>query len=214
MTAISDYLNSSLEWIQLQGIWAPILFVIVFVVATVAFAPASILSLGAGAVFGLVEGVILVSIASTITAATSFLISRYLLRGWVERQLADRPRFRAIDQAIRHEGWKMVALLRMTPILPFGLQNYGLGLTGISFWQSTFASWLGLLPAIILLVYTGSVAKVAASGTSNAQKIFYSIGFIIAIAVVVRITKIATRAVSRQIELEKNAASGPPDETD
>lgn len=210
MPEVTNFLNASLNWIEMQGIWAPILFILIFVIITLAFAPASILTIGAGAVFGFTKGVILASLASTITAAISFLISRYLLRNWVEKKLASRPRFRAIDQAIAHEGWKMVALLRMTPLIPFGMQNYGLGLTGVSFWQATFASWLGLLPAICLLVYTGTIAQVVSTGTTTLQKIAYALGLIIALITVARISKIATRALARQLELEKISATLKP----
>lgn len=189
-----------LEWVQQQGIWAPVLFVLVYIGATVAFIPGSILTLSGGAIFGVVKGVALVSIASTTTAAISFLLGRFALRGWVSRKLVERPRFKAIDDAISREGWKMVFLLRLVPVFPFALLNYAIGLTGVRFWPAIFASWLGMLPATILYVYLGSLAKVATQETTTAQKVLYGVGLVATIVVTVWITRIAKRALSEKLQ--------------
>ncbi len=189
-----------LDWVQAQGIWAPVLFVLLYVGATVAFVPGSILTLSAGAIFGLVEGTLLVSVASTLAAAVSFLLGRFALRNWIDKKLKDKPKFKAIDEAVGREGWKMIMLLRLSPVFPFTFLNYALGLTKIGFWQAVGASWIGMLPVTILYVYLGSIAKVAASETTTSQKVFYGIGLVATIIVTVWITKIAKRALSGKID--------------
>jgi len=188
-----------LEWIQQQGLWAPVLFVLVYVGAAVGFVPGSILTLSGGAIFGVVKGVALVSVASTSAAAISFLLGRFALRGWISRKLSDRPRFKAIDEAVSREGWKMVLLLRLSPVFPFTLLNYGLGLTGIRFWPAILASWIGMLPGTILYVYLGSLAKVATQETTPAQKILYAVGLLATLIATIWITRIAKRALSEKL---------------
>ncbi len=191
-----------LDWIQQQGIWAPVLFVLIYSGAATAFIPASILTLSAGAIFGVAKGAALVWIASTTAAAVSFLLGRFALRGWIEKKLSHKPSFKAIDEAVAREGWKMVLLLRLSPVFPFALLNYGLGLTKIRFWPAMFASWVGMLPATILYVYLGSIAKVATGETTTAQKVLYGVGLLATLIVTIWITKIAKRALSGKLPSE------------
>lgn len=197
-----------LEWVQHQGIWAPVLFVLIYIGATVAFIPGSILTISGGAIFGVVKGVALVSVASTTAAAISFLLGRFALRGWISRKLSDRPRFKAIDAAVSREGWKMVILLRLSPVFPFTLLNYALGLTGIRFWPAILASWVGMLPGTILYVYVGSLAKVATQETTLAQKILYGVGLLATLIVTIWITRIAKRAISGKLPPSSPAMPG------
>ena len=189
-----------LEWIQQQGIWAPVFFVLIYAGAATAFIPGSILTLSAGAIFGVAKGVALVSIASTSAAAISFLLGRFALRGWIEKKLSHKPAFKVIDEAVAREGWKMVLLLRLSPVFPFALLNYGLGLTKIRFWPAIFASWVGMLPGTILYVYLGSIAKVATGETTTAQKVLYGVGLLATLVVTVWITKIAKGALGRRLD--------------
>lgn len=197
---MQDTMQAILDWVQQQGIWAPILFILVYAGAAVAFIPGSILTLSAGAIFGVVKGAALVSVASTTAAAISFLLGRFALRGWIERKLAHKPAFKAIDEAVAREGWKMVLLLRLSPVFPFSLLNYGLGLTRIGFWPALLASWIGMMPGTILYVYLGSIAKVAAGETTTARKALYAVGLLATLAVTVWITRIAKRALSGKLE--------------
>lgn len=193
-------MQSVLDWIQSQGIWAPVLFVFVYAVAAVAFVPGSVLTLSAGAIFGVVKGVALVSLGSTGAAAISFLLGRFALRGWIEKKLSHKPAFKAIDEAVAREGWKMVLLLRLSPVFPFTLLNYGLGLTKIGFWPAVLASWIGMLPGTILYVYLGSIAQVATGETTTAQKILYGVGLLATLIVTVWITRIAKRALAGKLD--------------
>jgi uncharacterized membrane protein YdjX (TVP38/TMEM64 family) len=189
-----------LDWVAAQGIWAPVLLVFTYAGAAVAFVPGSLLTLSAGAVFGVVKGVALVSLGSTLAAAISFLLGRFALRGWIVKKLAHKPAFKAIDDAVTREGWRMVFLLRLSPVFPFALLNYGLGLTNIRFWPAVLASWAGMLPATILYVYLGSLAQVATQETTTAQKILYAAGLLATLIVTIRITKIARRALTSKID--------------
>jgi uncharacterized membrane protein YdjX (TVP38/TMEM64 family) len=194
-----------LDWVAAQGIWAPVLFIIVYAVAAVGFVPGSILTLSAGAIFGVVQGTALVSVASTLAAVISFLLGRFALRGWIEKKLSHKPTFKTIDEAVGREGWKIVLLLRLSPVFPFALLNYSLGLTNIRFCPAMIASWVGMLPGTILYVYLGSLAQVAAQETTTAQKVLYGVGLLATLIVTVRITKIAKRALSSKIDAPPNS---------
>jgi uncharacterized membrane protein YdjX (TVP38/TMEM64 family) len=197
-------LQQILDWVADQGVWAPVIFIIVYAGGAVAFVPGSILNLSAGAIFGVIQGTVLVSIASTLAAAISFILSRFALRGWIEKKLTHKPAFKTIDEGVGREGWKIVLLLRLSPVFPFTLLNYSLGLTNIRFWPAMIASWVGMLPGTILYVYLGSLAQVATQETTTAQKILYGVGLIATLIVTVRITRIAKRALSSKIDGSPN----------
>jgi len=189
------------RWLEDLGGWGPLAFVAGYVVATVAFAPGSILTLAAGALFGLTRGVLLVFIGATLGAAASFLVARYLARRAVERRLQGNPRFRAIDRAIAGQGRRIVFLLRLSPIVPFNLLNYGLGLTSVRFIDYLVAS-IGMLPGTVLYVYygrvAGDVAVLAAGGAPARGAGHYAVlalGLAATIAVTALLTRIARRAL-------------------
>jgi len=94
------------------------------VAATVLFLPGSILTLGAGVVFGVVKGALIVSVSATLGATATFLVGRYVARDAIARKIDGNPRFKAIDQAVAREGWKIVGLTRLSPVFPFNLLNY------------------------------------------------------------------------------------------
>jgi uncharacterized membrane protein YdjX (TVP38/TMEM64 family) len=121
--------------------------------------PGSALTPGAGLVYGTFIGVLIVSPASVLGATGSFLIARYFARDWVERRLRVYPKFSAIDRAVEKQGFKVVLLMRLQPVLPFVLLNYALGLTRVRLRDYVVASWIGMLPATIVYVYIGSALK-------------------------------------------------------
>jgi uncharacterized membrane protein YdjX (TVP38/TMEM64 family) len=199
---VAAWFESLNAWVRGQGWWAPFVFGAVYVAATVLFLPGSVLTLAAGAIFGVVRGTIIVSIASTTGAALSFLIARYVLREWVTRRLATNARFTAIDHAIGREGAKIVLLLRLSPVVPFNALNYLLGLTAVRFLTATLASWIGMLPATVVFVYLGSAGRAGlaaasgASGETDWLKLFvYGAGFVATLAVSVIVARIARRAL-------------------
>ncbi|HET7321726.1 MAG TPA: TVP38/TMEM64 family protein, partial [Longimicrobiaceae bacterium] len=139
-----------------------------YAVATVAFVPGSVLTLAAGALFGLVDGVVYVFLGALVGSSAAFLTARYLARRPVERRLARDPRFAAVDGAVGREGWKIVFLLRLSPLFPYTLLNYALGLTRVRF-RDYLAAAPGMIPGIVLYVYAGRVAGDAAALAAGAR---------------------------------------------
>src|SRR6476659_6231415 len=121
---VQDLLKATLDWIGKLGPLGPVIFVGLYVVATVLFIPGSVLTLGAGAVFGVVLGSVCVSIGATLGATAAFLVGRYIAREAIARKLEKNARCAAIDGAVANEGWKIVLLTRLSPVFPFTLLNY------------------------------------------------------------------------------------------
>jgi uncharacterized membrane protein YdjX (TVP38/TMEM64 family) len=101
------------------------MFILMYIVVAVLLVPASILTFGAGIVFGMVYGSLYVMLAATAASTSAFLIGRHFARGWVERKLGNNEKFKLLDEATAREGWKIVALVRLAPVFPFGLMSYG-----------------------------------------------------------------------------------------
>jgi uncharacterized membrane protein YdjX (TVP38/TMEM64 family) len=189
------------------GVWGPAVFAVVYVLGAVLFVPGSALTLAAGAVFGLAKGTAVVSIAATTAAAVSFLVARYLARDAVGAWASRNPKFGAIDQAIGKGGWRIIALLRLSPAVPFSLGNYLFGLTSIRFWPYAVTSWVAMLPGTFMFVYLGYAGRAglsAASGTeagkSPAQWALLVVGLVATVVVTVYVTRIARRAVAESTD--------------
>ncbi|AFY47955.1 hypothetical protein Nos7524_2104 [Nostoc sp. PCC 7524] len=198
-------LRQALQRIDSLGTWGAIAFILLYIIATVAFLPGSILTLGAGVVFGVVWGSIYVFIGATLGATAAFLVGRYLARGLVARKIADNKKFAAIDQAVGREGLKIVLLTRLSPIFPFNLLNYAFGITGVSL-QDYFLASVGMIPGTIMYVYIGSLAgNLAMIGTENqptnptAQWAIRIIGFLATVAVTIYVTRIARKALEEEV---------------
>lgn len=193
-------LRDALDSIAGLGAWGPVLFIAVYVVAAVLFIPGSVLTLGAGALFGVVWGSIYVSIGATLGATAAFLVGRYLARGWVAKKIEGNASFAAIDGAVADEGWKIVGLTRLSPVFPFTLLNYAFGLTRVKLRNYVLASWIGMMPGTVMYVYIGSLARVGAKGQekSPAEWALYGVGLLASIAVTIFITRIARRALAQR----------------
>ena len=190
-------------WIDGLGAWGPIVMAAIYVVATVLFVPGTILTLAAGALFGLVIGTVTVSVGSTLGAACAFLIARYLARDKVASMAHRNRKFGAIDRAIGEGGWKIVALLRLSPAIPFNVQNYLYGLTPVRFWPYVLTSWLAMMPGTFLYVYLGHITG-AAIGDSRqrgaAEWLMLAVGLLATAAVTVYITLLARRKLRDQMD--------------
>ncbi|MEO6807769.1 MAG: TVP38/TMEM64 family protein, partial [Isosphaeraceae bacterium] len=195
------------ETIKGFGPWSPLAFGLIYIVAVLAMVPGSALTVAVGAMFGLVVGTATVSLASTIGAALAFLIARYLARNSVEARARRDPRFAAIDRAIGANGWKIVALLRLSPAVPFNLQNYLYGLTAIGFWPYIVTSWIAMLPGTFLYVYIGLLSRAgldAATGSTSkgrtpAEWVWIVIGLLATVAATLYVTRLARRAIDDQV---------------
>lgn len=157
---VAAWIDAFRVWVKQQGLLGHLFFIAIYVVAAVVLAPASALTLAAGFAFGL-AGFPTVVIGATLGAGAAFLIGRYLARGWVERQMAGSPTFRAIDKAIESEGWKIVGLMRLSPLVPFNLQNYFFGATKVGFWPYLITTLVGIMPGTLLYVWIGSLGASA-----------------------------------------------------
>ena len=200
-----ELLRNALEWVDSLGAVGAIAFMLIYIVATVAFLPGSILTLGAGVVFGVVLGSIYVFIGATIGAALAFLVGRYFARGWISKKIAGNDKFAAIDRAVGEEGFKIVLLTRLSPVFPFNLLNYGLGVTGVSFKDYVLAS-VGMIPGTIMYVYLGSlagnIATIGGAEQPTNPTITWAIriiGFIATVAVTLYVTKVARKALDESI---------------
>ena len=196
-------LQQALEWIESLGSIGAIAFIGIYIIATIAFLPAFILTLGAGVLFGVGWGSVYVFIGATLGAIAAFLVGRYLVRDWVAKKIAGNDKFSAIDRAVGKEGLKIVLLTRLSPIFPFNLLNYAFGVTGVSIKDYIIGS-IGMIPGTMMFVYIGSLAgSVALIGTETAptnptlQWTIRIVGFIATIAVTIYITRIAKQALSQ-----------------
>lgn len=200
---LREFLRTALDWVEGLGGWGVLAFVLMYVVASVLFLPASALTLGAGALYGVARGSLIVSLASTLAATAAFLIGRHLAREAVARRIGGHPTFAALDRAVADEGWKIVLLTRLSPLFPFNLLNYGFGLTRVRLAHYVVASWIGMMPGTVLYVWLGALAGDGAVGRerSPAEWALYGVGLLATVIVTVLITRLARRALDRKIHV-------------
>jgi uncharacterized membrane protein YdjX (TVP38/TMEM64 family) len=202
-----DAVVSFLEWVQGIGPWGAVLFAAAYVPAAVLFLPGSLLTLGAGFVFGLAKGTIIASLGSTAGAAAAFMAARSLAHDWVASHVAQRPTLAAIGRAVETDGFKIVLLTRLSPVFPYNLLNYGYGLTSVPFRTYVIASWVGMLPGTIMYVYLGSAANSLAtllSGEtprSTGGQALFVLGLAATVAVTIIVTRRARRALNEIVPL-------------
>jgi len=199
------YVPRFAQWVEGLGVWGPVVFILGYAVAAVAFIPGSLLTLAAGAIFGLAKGTVYTLIGATLGASAAFLVARYGARRAIEKRIAGNARFAAIDRAVGREGFKIVALLRLSPIFPFNLLNYSLGLTKVSFLQYLAAS-IAMLPGTLLYVYYGKAAGslAALAGGAKTEKgtaswVLLGIGLAATILVTTFVTRLAGKALRQEI---------------
>ena len=202
---LGGYIPRFAAWVETLGVWGPIMFVLGYAAATVAFVPGSLLTMASGAIFGLGKGTVLVFLGATLGTALAFLIARYGARSRIEAKLEDKPRFAVIDRAVAKSGLKIVFLLRLSPAFPYNLLNYALGLTSVKFRDYLVASF-GMLPGTFLYVYYGKVIGSLAAVTGGAEVeggaerwLLIGVGLVATIAVTTIVTRIARRALAEEV---------------
>lgn len=196
---IRAWLEAFKHYVATLGPLGWILYALAYALCCVLFVPASILTLSAGAIFGVVKGSIIVIAGATLGAALSFLLARTVMRKRIEAMTASNAKFRALDQAITSEGWKIVALVRCSVVFPFTYINYAFGLTGIAFGPYVLATFFGIIPTTVAFVYLGDAAGTAATATKaqTTALIVKIAGGLIALGVSLFVARIATRAIKR-----------------
>ncbi len=202
---LGGYVPAFAAWVDELGFWGPAVFVAGYAAATLAFVPGSILTMAAGAIFGLAKGTLLVFFGATLGSTLSFLVARYVARGAIERRLADRPRFQAIDRAASRHGLKIIFLLRLSPVFPYNLLNYGLGLTRVKLRDYVLAAF-GMVPGTFLYVYYGKAlgSLAAVAGGAAPEKglgdwLLLGVGLAATVAVTVIVARIAKRALAEEV---------------
>jgi len=190
---IDDWLLGLVQWVRAVGAGG----VAVYVAATLLLLPGSAVSV--------------------VAASLAFVLGRTVARGWVARRMSSAPRFAAVDQAIGESGLKIVLLLRLSPLFPFNLLNYGLGLTRVRFRDYVLGSFLGMLPGTALYVYLGSLVTSTSellsgrsSGPGAARQALYWVGLGATVVVTVLVTTIARRALDRAITTPASEPSSAP----
>ncbi len=195
------FLDRFVEWVEGLGALGPVVFILGYMAATVAFIPGSVLTLAAGAIFGLGQGVVYVMIGATAGASLAFLLARSVAREAIAQRVAGNPRFAAIDRAVGREGFKIVVLLRLSPVFPFNMLNYGLGLTNVRFADYVAAS-IGMLPGSLLYTYSGFLAgdivRLAGNVGPERGPGYYAV-VALGLAATVAVTTIVTRTARRAI---------------
>jgi uncharacterized membrane protein YdjX (TVP38/TMEM64 family) len=152
-------------WVAGLGIWAPIGFVLLYGIATVAMVPGSIFDLAGGALFGPYFGSLIDLAGGTLGAALSFLVARYVAQEWV--QVRSGPRLQAVMRSVDADGWQFVAFVRLVPIFPYSVMNYLLGLTRIPFHHYLVATVVFMAPSTVVYTYVGHASRAAIAGDTD-----------------------------------------------
>jgi uncharacterized membrane protein YdjX (TVP38/TMEM64 family) len=198
----APWVSDLFHWLREAGVAGMLVYVAVFAVAAICFVPGSILTVGAGVAYGLVWGTVIASLAGSAAATAAFVVSRTVARDRVARWVAGDPRVEALDAAIGDHGLKLVILVRLSPLIPFNLLNYALGVTRVRLRDYALGTFIGLLPVTLLYVYLGSLAgelAAIARGTTSAGPLRHTvsaIGLAATIAATVYVTRLARRALA------------------
>jgi pyruvate/2-oxoglutarate dehydrogenase complex dihydrolipoamide dehydrogenase (E3) component/uncharacterized membrane protein YdjX (TVP38/TMEM64 family) len=204
------------NYVQSLGPFGPLVVIVAYIICTVFFIPGSAITVGSGTLFGLMTGFLVVVVGANLGALCSFLLARTFLREKVARWADGNPKFRSLDQAIGKQGFKMVLLTRLSPVFPFVLLNYFLGLTAVRTHAYVLANLIGMLPATFLFVYIGAAARDAIAGRMDTAADFYQqilkyVGLLATVAVVVVVTRIARKALREAEQTQEGGAvAGKP----
>ncbi len=197
------------EIVRESGAWGIALFAVVYVMCTVALLPASVLTMAAGFVYGPLYGLLVVVPAATLGATGAFLLGRTALRGWIRKKIGRSPRAQSLDRAVGREGFTLVFLLRLSPLVPFNVLNYALSLSAISAGRYVLATFLGIIPGTWLYVYLGSLVTEAARLSTSAtphtplRTVLYATGLAATVIAVVVSGRLARRALAGAVPSEK-----------
>ncbi len=197
---VKDWVKSFSDYVQTLGPLGIALFIAVYAVGTVLFLPGWIFTVAAGLVFGVIGGSAVALSGALIGASLAFLCGRYLVRDRVKSATKGNRKFEAIDKAIGDEGWKVVGLLRLSPLIPFNLSNYFYGVTAVGFWPYFAASAVGMLPGTVLYAYLGAAGKAGLSGGSDSSPLKYVLlgaGLLATIVVTILVSRAAKKALKK-----------------
>ncbi len=198
---VREWIRDFVGWVQQLGPIGVIIFIIAYALATALSLPGWIFTVSAGVIYGIIGGTLVALCGAVIGAALAFLVARYFLRQNIEEITQRNPRFAAIDKAIGKNGWKIVGLLRLSPLIPFNLSNYFYGITSISFGAYVLVSAVGMIPGTLLYAYLGAIGQTGISGGPSLhnkwQFVLLTVGLIATIAVTILVSRIATNALKK-----------------
>ncbi|KNA15424.1 hypothetical protein SOVF_098400 [Spinacia oleracea] len=208
---VEKILRDFLLWVdQNLGSWGPLVLAVAYIPLTILAVPASVLTLGGGYLYGLLLGFVADSIGATLGATAAFLLGRTIGRSFVISKIKDYPKFRAVAIAIQRSGFKIVFLLRLVPLLPFNILNYLLSVTPVSLWEYILASWLGMLPITLALVYAGTTLKDLSDIThgwhefSPSHWVFLVASVVVSVILMICVTKVAKSALEKALAENEN----------
>ena len=158
---IVDWLAAIQQRVMHLGAWSAICYPLLYASCNVLLLPGGVLSIGGGFFFGLWWGFLIVLVGNVTGAAISFLISRTIGRRWFRSHLLRNPRLRALEPAVRREGWKIILLSQLHPFFPTSLLNYLYGLTPIRFRTCMLWVAIGQAPGLFLYVYLGTLGQLS-----------------------------------------------------
>lgn len=197
---VKEWVKAFSDWVRTLGALGVVVFIAAYALGTVLFLPGWIFTVAAGLVYGVIGGTAVALAGAIIGSTLAFLCGRYLVRNRVEAVTKGSKKFTAIDKAIGEQGWKIVGLLRLSPIVPFNLSNYFYGVTAVRFWPYVLASAVGMLPGTLLYAYLGAAGKAGLggeSGQSPLKWIFLGVGLLATVAVTIIVSRAAKRALQK-----------------
>ncbi|MBW4667323.1 MAG: TVP38/TMEM64 family protein [Cyanomargarita calcarea GSE-NOS-MK-12-04C] len=205
---VQELLRTLLIWVESLGSFGPIGFIVIYNVATILFIPGTLLTMSGGVLFGVVWGSVYVAIAATLGATWAFFLGRCLCRDVICRMIQSNVKFQAIDKAVAKEGFKIVLLTRLSPILPFNLLNYAFGITQVSLRDYILGS-LGMIPGTVMYVYLGSLVgdlgmlgkteQSTSPETQIVQWVIRGVGLIATVAVTIYLARLAKKALNTTV---------------
>jgi uncharacterized membrane protein YdjX (TVP38/TMEM64 family) len=198
---LKDWMKVLTDTARAHGALGVAVYIAAYAVATVLFLPGWIFTVSAGLIYGILGGTAVALVGATLGASLAFLVARYLVRGRVERAARGNKKFEAIDEAVGKNGWKIIALLRLSPLIPFNVSNYLYGVTRIGFWPYLLSSLVGMLPGTLLYAYLGAAGGAGLGDGkthhSPLQYILLGVGLVATITVTVLISRMAKAALKR-----------------
>jgi uncharacterized membrane protein YdjX (TVP38/TMEM64 family) len=206
---LEAWLLEMLAWVQQHPVAGRLVYLVLFSVGSVLMVPGSLLVMCGGFLFGLWQGFLLVSVATVLGALAALLVARGIGRAWVEDRLHNQQRLMALDKAVQARGLLVVMLTRMSLLLPYNLLNYAYGLSGVGIRPYVLGTWIGMLPAVALYVYLGTLARSLSEvldgevSTGIAGPWLMGAGLVLAIAAVWLVHRTATRLLGEHIETDE-----------
>jgi len=191
---ITVWLREFQTWVRGLGAIGYVLYVLVYAVCVVALIPALLLTVGAGAIFGVVAGTLVNIAGATIGAMLAFALARTVLRHRIEAMLKRKPKLAAVDRAVAREGTKLLILCRVSGFPPFTWANYAFGVTAVRPMPYFLATLFGIIPGCFAYTYAGAAGAAVASGSGNRiGLIVTAVGIVLVSAYVAHIATTAIR---------------------